>query len=113
MFNQKIYQSFTPATIDQGYLNFWYHKGVLQDGGLRLHVTHPGDYLVSVRGGKFEKELNDKGLFQMAGQPGIPAAIHQYNRICPLMAQLKKFCPKLGWDEIPYAPVKDVSQPCD
>jgi hypothetical protein len=113
LLRQPFYTSFTPETIDQGYINFLYHKRVFEAAGLKLRVTYPGDYLVSVRGGKFEKERNDKGLFMMAEKSGIPAAIHQYNRICPLVAQLEKFCPPLPFDSEPYAVLKDVSQTCD
>jgi hypothetical protein len=112
LFRQPFYQRFRPATVDQGYVNFMFYRKVFESGGLNLQVTYPGDYLVSARGVKFENRTNAKGLFQVAGQSGIPGAIHQYNRICPLMIQMEEFCPALAWDTRPYAKVKDVSQPC-
>ena len=112
-FNLPCFRSeFAPKTIDQGYVNYLYHKGLFKQAGLDLMVTHPGDYLVSVRGAKFHARPNRDGLFIMQGTDLAPAAIHQYSRICPVVKGLKKECSRLWYDKHAFAALKDVSQEC-
>jgi hypothetical protein len=100
-------------TFDQGYLNYLYYKGHFEKAGLHLRVTYPGDYLVSVRGGRFDRGLTSEGLFRMEGEAKAPAVIHQYNKICPVMIRLKRICKALPFDRAPFPVMTDVSQDCE
>jgi hypothetical protein len=64
-----IYREFEPKTLDQGYLNYLYYRGVFQAAGLNLSVTHPGEYLISVHGGQFHPQPNSDSL-RHAGDAG-------------------------------------------
>jgi hypothetical protein len=107
-----MFQDFKIPTIDQGFLNYMYHRKKFEEAGLNLTVSKPGDYLLSVRGGAFEVRPNENGLFLLRGTKRIPAAIHQYNRICPLFRELQLSCPRMWFDTKPFAGIKDVSQKC-
>jgi hypothetical protein len=109
----KFYDTFPPTSTDQGHLNFLYHKGVFAKSGLKIRVTQPGDYIVSARGAVFRQTTNWHGMFQVVGYSSSPAVIHQYSRICPIMARVKKFCPALRYDRSPYARVLDQSPKCE
>ena len=105
-------RKFAPETIDQGYVNMLYHKGYFQRAGLDLMVTHPGDWLVSVRGAAFNYRPNRDGLFVMQGTNVAPAAIHQYSRICPVLKGLKSQCSRLWYDKHAFPQLKAVTQEC-
>lgn len=105
-------RKFAPETIDQGYVNMLYHKGYFQRAGLDLMVTHPGDWLVSVRGAAFNYKPNRDGLFVMQGTNVAPAAIHQYSRICPVLKGLKSQCSRLWYDKHAFPQLKAVTQEC-
>jgi hypothetical protein len=107
-----VYREFQPKTLDQGYLNYLYYRGVFQAAGLNLSVTHPGDYLISVRGGQFHPQPNSDGLYVMRGTQVIPGVIHQYNRICPLLRGLHWTCARVWYDKTPFPALKDTSQDC-
>jgi hypothetical protein len=107
-----MFEKFEIPTIDQGFMNYLYHRGHYANAGLNLTISHPGDYLLSVRGGEFDPKPNGNGLWKMKGTTVIPGAIHQYNRICPLMKGVHKSCPRKWFDKTAFAPIKDVSQKC-
>jgi hypothetical protein len=107
-----MYKNYEPKTLDQGYLNYMYYRGLFQVAGLNLSVTHPGDYLISVRGGQFHPKPNSDGLYVMRGTPVIPGVVHQYNRICPLLRGLRRTCGRVWYDKTPFPELKDASQDC-
>jgi hypothetical protein len=98
--------------VDQGELNYAHHRGLFLRAGLNLTVTHPGDYLLSVRGGQFLVEPDSDGLFRLKGTDVAPAAIHQYDRICPVVRGLKRSCARMWFDAAPFPESTAFSQDC-
>jgi hypothetical protein len=106
------FANFRIETKDQGYVNYAYHRSLFADAWLNLTVTHPGDYLLSVRGGQFYAAPDSNGLFRMKGAAVPPAAIHQYNRICPLVRGIRRSCARMWFDKFPFAEEEELSQEC-
>jgi hypothetical protein len=106
------FDNFTFQTIDQGYLNFLYYRGHFQRAGLDLKVSHPGDQLLSVRGISFLPDQDKLGKYRVKGFWMVPAAIHQYNRICPILKKISTLCPRLDFDTGGFPVLKQVTQPC-
>lgn len=94
-----IFKEFSIETIDQGYMNYLFHKGIFASNGLRPILSYPGDYIVSARGRKFDPEPHQDGLYVPLGETDPPATIHQYNRLPFLIDAVKKSCPSLGPDD--------------
>jgi hypothetical protein len=107
-----IFQTWDFGTIDQGYINYLYYRGVFQVSGLILGISHPGDYLLSVRGVDFVSEPGPDGLYRVKGTDHIPGAMHQFNRVCPLLKGIQNACPRLPFDDGGFPSPKQVHQPC-
>lgn len=113
IYRQKDWAEFDIHTIDQGYQNYYYYRGLFANHGLHLTATLPGDTLVSVRGGRVRMEPNSDGLWVLEGTNRPSAVYHQYNRICPLWKGVQEVCPPIGEKEQSFALLKEISHPCE
>lgn len=103
----KIYTDFKVNTIDQGYLNFLFYNGFFEKHNINIHLTKPGDYLVSMRGYTTVPDSNYPEMYTFKHKPTIPAILHQYNRQETLLNHVISSCPKLGeFDQDPFPSVK-------
>lgn len=103
------FENFTIRTIDQGYLNYYYYKGIFASNGLKVRCTFPGDSIISARRGTSEPAPG--GFVRISGTNVTPLCIHQYNRMCPMVEHVKASCPSEKYT-MPYARLKEVSQNC-
>ena len=113
IYRQKDWAEFDIHTIDQGYQNYYYYRGLFAKHGLFLTASLPGDTLVSVRGGKSKLEPNSDGLWVLEGTNRPSAVYHQYNRICPLWKGIQEICPPIGDKEQSFALLKEISHECE
>lgn len=98
-----VFNDFTVETVDQGYMNYLYHRGIFMKNGLNLTLTFPGDYIISARGHKFSSNKSPDGLIMMLHSSNPPAVIHQFNRDTSVLNSIKKTCPSFGeGDQIPF-----------
>lgn len=99
----KVFDDFTVKTVDQGYMNYLYHRGIFMKNGLNLTLTFPGDYIISARGHKFNLKPSADGLQMMLLSSNPPAVLHQYNRGPSVLESIKKTCPSFGaGDQFPF-----------
>lgn len=99
----KVFDDFTVKTVDQGYMNYLYHRGIFKENGLNLTLTFPNDYIISARGHKFDSNPTAEGLQTILFLPNPPAIIHQYNRGPSVLKSIKKTCPSFGdGDQFPF-----------
>ena len=98
-----VFDNFTVKTVDQGYMNYLYHRGIFMKNGLNLTLTFPGDYIVSARGHKFNYKPNVDGLQLLLLSSNPPAVIHQFNRGPSVLKSVKRTCPSFGaGDQFPF-----------
>ncbi|EAY07380.1 hypothetical protein TVAG_204870 [Trichomonas vaginalis G3] len=112
MFRRPEWSKFQVKTIDQGYLSYYFYKGVFSSQGLILSGTKVGDKIISTRGGKVSKDNGPAGEFLMEGSDVVPAVIHHYNRHCKIWQEIQTLCPEIGHDDVAYAKQKEMKEKC-
>ena len=86
-------------TLDQGALNVLHYRGAWNN----LWVDYSGENFVSASYSIFELKPDKNGFVHEREYPDkTPAVIHQFDRICPVVKNLKKICPVMGpWHRYP------------
>ncbi|EAY04576.1 hypothetical protein TVAG_233120 [Trichomonas vaginalis G3] len=112
IFKQKPWKNFQISTIDQGYLNYYFYKGIFSRNGLFVAGSKAGDKIISTRGGNVSSKVGPYGEMLMEGSDNVPAILHHYNRHCKLWQDIHRKCKLVGSDSKAYAKQKEMTEKC-
>lgn len=79
--------------LEQALLNYMYYHNEF-DSNVIIDIEAVN--MISATFWVFNEEPNEKGLMTLKNSNKIPTAIHQYDRICPIMTYLPKICPSVN-----------------
>ena len=102
------FRSFSVRTIDQGYLNYYYYTGYFRDNNISIDLSPPGSHISTNR--RCHYDTKDNFPYKLLGSDKPFGVCHNYNRMCPLLEDLKVRCPS----ELKhaFAKGKEISQSC-
>ena len=110
----EFWFSLGESNLDQPILNLDYYRRKIFDTDFVPDINSTN--MISATKWLFNEFPNsDDGLMHLiSGKYGVPTAIHQYDRSCPMYRYAENVCPVLGeWQKFPYAKGKDVVQQCE
>lgn len=112
IFKQPDWSIFKLKDIDQGYLNYYFYKGIFSSNGLHLRGTRLGDKIVTTRGGQASDHLGPNGEVLLKGSDVVPSVLHNYNRQCKFLQAIQEKCPAMAYDKRAYAVPKEMTEEC-